>query len=65
MQDSDYGSVIMTIKEGEAFMVGDSKVTFAKVGGHKTGKGVRVHVRALKVIPVYRLKKEKDAPKDV
>ena len=58
MEEKEFGSIMMTCKEGEKIVVGDSEITLVKLGGYKVGKAVKIHVRANKKIPVFRVKKE-------
>ena len=59
-KETEYGGVVITVKAGESVQIGDSVVSVAKVAGHGVGKGaVRIHVKARKEIPVFRIKKDK------
>jgi sRNA-binding carbon storage regulator CsrA len=59
MQDKEFGSIVMTCKEGERIMLGDSAITLVKIGGNGVGKAIKIHIKADKSIPVSRVKKEK------
>jgi sRNA-binding carbon storage regulator CsrA len=60
METKDFGSIVMTCKEGETILIGDSSVTLIQLGGCGVGKAVKLVVRADKEIPVFRVKKEKN-----
>ena len=60
MEDKEYGSIVITCKEGEKILIGDSLVTIVKLGGAKVGRAVKVHVKADKKIPILRIRKEKN-----
>jgi len=58
-KQKSFGSMVITFKEDEKLFIGDSVITFMRICGSNVGKAVKIHIKANKDIPVFRVKKEK------
>jgi sRNA-binding carbon storage regulator CsrA len=51
------GNVVITLKEGMSFRVGDAVVLVVQVGGPGIGRAARLRISAPKEVEIRRLKK--------